>query len=164
MDIITLAQMKIRKDAFIKSSLLVSNMNKYGIYRDPKYTGIIDFLLFIEEGLPLPTGRWGNAIALALEINNYIAAEYLIENAKRLKLNTDYVVSELGGRNKWTLKDEYLYSQLTYDDDINDMEIGIDFESNALAKYIRDNKEANERLEKLLGITDEDKEIIHKTK
>ena len=116
MDKIHLAQLKIRKSAFIDSAELVSHMNTYAYSMNENDRKLVDFLAEHSEGLPLPSGRWGNAIALALEVNNYIAAEYLIENAERLKLDTNTVVSELGGVNPWSLKDEYLYSQLTFED------------------------------------------------
>ena len=78
--------MKIRKSAFIKAATLVTYMNKYSYYMDEKDRKNLDVFARISEGLPLPSGRWGNAIALALEINNYVAAEYLIDNADRLEL------------------------------------------------------------------------------
>ncbi len=68
--------------------------------------------------LLLPSGRYGNIIALALEANNYIVAKYLIENSNRLGLNTNIVASEKDKKTEWSLKDEYLYSQDTYKEEI----------------------------------------------
>lgn len=157
-----IAQLKIRKSAFIDSVDLVSHMNKYAYSMDEKERNLVDFLAKYSEGLPLPSGRRGNAIALALEVNNYVAAEYLIENAERLNLDTNTVVSELGGANRWSLKDEYLYSQLTFDDSVDVIR---DKKERAYQQYVEffdNNKEANKRLEKRLSVTDEDKKVVGK--
>lgn len=156
-----IAQLKIRQRAFINATNLVTYMNKYSYDMSEKNRKTLDFFTEYSEGLPLPSGRWGNVIALALEVNNYAAAEYLIENAERLKLRTDFVVSELGFKNPWSLKDEYLYSLLTYDDKI---ELKPDFYSDEEYKlYVENiirNKEAKDRLEKKLSITSEDKKVL----
>ena len=109
----------------------------------------------------MPSGRWGNPIALALEVNNYVAAEYLIENSDRFELDTDNVVSELGGKNPWSLKDEFLYSQLTYDEEILPILDGQTKEN--YQKYVDSiirNKLANERLKEKLLIPSEDKRNV----
>ena len=161
MESIQIAQLKIRRSAFINAANLVTYMNKYRYYMDEKDRKTIDFFTLISEGLPLPSGRWGNAIALALEVNNYVAAEYLIENAHRLELDTNTVVSELGGKNPWSLKDEYLYSQLTYEEEIMPIREGQTKENyQEYVDSITRNKLANERLEEKLSITSEDKKIL----
>lgn len=160
-----ISQLKIRKSAFINATNLVTYMNNYMYNVDEKDIETLDFFAEFSEGVPLPSGRWGNAIALALEINNYVAAEYLIENADRLKLDTDTVVSELGGKSAWSLKDEYLYSQLTYEGTIIPKREGqADDDYQKFVNSIVRNKLANERLEKRLSITSEDKKILNKQK
>ena len=161
MNNIQVSQLEIKKRAFIKAANLVTYMDKYRYYMDKNNRDIIDTFILISEGLPLPSGRWGNAIALALEVNNYVAAEYLIDNANRLKLDTNTVVSELGGKNPWSLKDEYLYSQLTYDDELLEKAKGQSEDNyKEYVNYITRNKEANERLEKKLSITEDDKKVL----
>lgn len=163
MENIKISQMEIRKSAFIKAATLVTCMNKYSYYIDEKDRKELDVFAQISEGLPLPSGRWGNAIALALEINNYNAAEYLIDNSDRLGLDTDTVVSELGYKNPWGLKDEYLFSQLTYEDEIMPIREGQTKENyQEYVDYFNRNKLANERLEKKFSITSEDKRILGK--
>ena len=161
MKIIQITQLKNRRSAFIKAATLVTYMNKYSYYMDEKDRKNLDVFARISEGLPLPSGRWGNAIALALEINNYVAAEYLIDNADRLELDTNTVVSEFGGKNAWSLKDEYLYSQLTYEEEIMPIREGQTKENyQEYVDSITRNKLANERLEEKLSITSEDKKIF----
>lgn len=160
-----IGQLKIRKTSFLRASSLITYMNKYSYYMEEKDREILDIFTEISDGLPLPSGRWGNAIALALEINNYIAAEYLIENADRLKLEKDFVVSELGGKNSWSLRDEYLFSQLIYEEEImskieQDNEDGYKM----YLEFALRNKAANERLEKRLSMTIEDKKVLNKSK
>lgn len=158
-----IAQLKIRRSAFINAANLVTYMNKYRYYMDEKDRETLDIFTHISEGLPLPSGRWGNAIALSLEVNNYVAAEYLIENADRLELDADTVVSELGYNNAWSLKDEYLYSQLTYEEIIMPKrEEQTDDDYQKYVDSIVRNKLANERLEKRLSITSEDKKVFNK--
>ena len=155
MENMRIAQLKLRKHAFTMAAELVNVMDEYG-YKMNDISGLrLESLAGISGGMPLPSGRWGNAIALALEINNYVAAEFLIENAEELNLDTNSVASELGGKNVWSLKEEYLYSQLTYE--------GID-DGLMLCKEdyqeMEKQKLANERLEKKLSITEEDKKVL----
>lgn len=156
-----IAQLKIRRNAFLNATNLVTYMNKYSYDMDEKHRKALDLFTEFSEGLPLPSGRWGNAIALALEINNYVAAEYLIENADRLKLKTDFVVSELGFENPWSLKEEYLFSLLTYDEEIaSKMDQDSDEEYKKYVENILRNKNAKERLEKILSIASKDKKVL----
>ena len=149
--------LKIRKTAFMNATNLINYMNKYLYYMKEEDLRAIETFAEFSDGLPLPSGRWGNAIALALEANNYLVAEYLIEHAEELKLQTNYIVSEYGYKNPWTLKDEYLFSQLTNDDTVRDKLDCQSFEEyNIYLQSVFRNKAANQRLEEKLCITQED--------
>lgn len=157
MDNFKIAQLKAGKYAFMKASALVTCMTKYSDYLDEKDRNNLDFFAQISEGLPLPSGRWGNAIALALEINNYVAAEYLIENSDRLGLDINTIVSEFGGKNPWSLKDEYLYSQLTNEVEIMPISDGQTKENyQEYVDSIIRNQLSNKRLGETLSITSEE--------
>ena len=163
MENMRITQLKIMRSAFITAANLVNYMNNYKYYMDEKDRKTLDVFTQISDGLPLPSGRWGNAIALALEVNNYVAAEYLIENSDRLRLDTDDIVNELGSKDFWSLEEEYLYSQLTYEEEIMPIRNGEKEED--YRKYVDSiirNKLANERLEEKLSITNEDKKILNK--
>ena len=133
--------LKIRKTAFMNATNLINYMNKYSYYMKEEDLRAIETFAEFSDGLPLPSGRWGNAI----------------EHAKELKLQTDYVVSEYGYKNPWTLKDEYLFSQLTNDDTVRDkLECQSFEEYNLYLQSVFRNKAANQRLEEKLCITQED--------
>ena len=158
-----IAQLKINRSAFINAAYLVTYMDKYSYYFTDEDKMAFDTYVYFSGGLPLPSGRWGNAIALALEVNNYVAAEYLIDNADRFELDTNTVASEIGDNCSLSLKDEYLYSQLTYKEEKIPIREGQSEEDYQIyvENFIK-NKNANERLEKKLSITNEDKKIINK--
>ena len=160
MEIMQIEQLKIRKLAFVKAANLVTYMNKYSYSMSENDREALDLFIKISEGLALPSGRYGNAIALALEINDYVVAEYLIENANRLRLDTNFVASELGFKNPWTLKEEYLFSQLTYDEDA--MLKRCQKKTKMYNRFVLRNIWANKRLEKELSVTIEDKKVLNK--
>lgn len=156
-----ITQLKIKRKSFIYASILVDAMNKYRFYMRDEDKNTIDVYATYSYGLPLPSGRWGNAIALALEVNNYYAAEYLIDNAERLELDTTTVVSELGFKNPWSLKEEFLYSTLTYENNIRPK---TDYETKeSYDNYVRSllrNNISYLGIEKRLNITEEDKKVL----
>ena len=110
-----LIQLKLSKKSYMDACRLVSVMEKYSYSLLESDEEQLRLYASISQGMPLPSGRWGNAIALALETNNYISANYLVEHSKELNLETDKVVSEFGGKNSWGLKDEFLFSLLTHE-------------------------------------------------
>ena len=106
-------ELEKRKNAYIKASSLVEFMRNYSNSLNEDERKKLEILAEVSNGLPLPSGRWGNAIALALELNDYTSALLLIQKSEELGLSTDKVVSEYGWKNTWNLKEEYLFSQLT---------------------------------------------------
>ena len=69
----------------------------------------------------------------------------------------------MGSKDFWSLEEEYLYSQLTYEEEIMPIRNGEKEED--YRKYVDSiirNKLANERLEEKLSITNEDKKILNK--
>ncbi len=160
-------QLKLSKRAYMKAVNLVKYMEKYSASLSYEDKEMLDTLASLSDGMPLPSGRWGNAIALALEINDYVSAKYLIENAEKLNLETNRVVSEFGGKNPWGLKDEFLFSLLTFepldDDLINEMKKNCSDEQIQKAiEYDNRQLEAIGSLEKQLSITSEEKKMIRK--
>ena len=156
-------ELLIKSNACLNSAFLTFYMSQYSHSMDECDRKGIDLYAKGDQTVALPIARWGNAIALALEINDYVVAEYLIENAERLELRTDFVASEFGYKNCMSLKEEYLYSQNTYkeepmskDDYANKKEY-----QEYIDEFMR-NKEANKRLEEKLNVTSKDKEKIKK--
>lgn len=158
-------QLELSKRAYMKAVNLVKAMERYSTSISDKDKDLLGSLASLSEGMPLPSGRWGNAIALALEINDYVSAEYLIKNAEEFNLEINRVVSELGGKNPWGLKDEFLFSLLTYNslnaDLINEMKkIYSEEEIQESIEYDNRQLEAIQKLEKQLEITSEEKQMI----
>lgn len=163
MDNITIRRLKTQKNAYIGAAEMYMIMQGYKFHSDDdnKRFSLEHYASFL-QGLPLPSGRWGNVIALALEFNNYTSAEYLIDNAERLGLVTKTVVSEFGGHNAWSLKDEYLYSLLTFEEEITpkeDLPVTEEEYQEYVAVELR-NKEACERLKEKLEVNQEDMNVI----
>lgn len=158
---INIAQLKLRKEAYLKAADLVEAMTEYAYTRTKNSRLLLELRAITSDGLPLPSGRWGNAIALALEINNYIAAEYLINNASALNLETETVVSELGNTNPWGIKDEYLFSLLTYDKDTRDQYPSeSDEDYRKYLYYDFANLTSSKSIEARFNITKEDKAML----
>ena len=160
---IKLLQLKIKKTAYIKACNLVRSMEDYSTNLTEETEKKLGLLAYSssEKGIPLPSGRYGNAIALAFEINDYVSAKYLIENAEELGLETNTVVSD----NPWGMKDEYLYSLLTFDQLTDEMIedyrkiLSNEMFDRLVANFSKQIKAASE-VEKMLVITDEDKKYF----
>ena len=147
-------QLKLREKAFIYSAYLTYYMDQYSSYMKEENQDALDYFAKFSTELPLPSGRWGNAIALALELHHYDVAEYLIEHADEFCLLTDSIVDELGVEKPWSLKDEYLYSQITYDPFIiSKKDYETEEEYSRYLDSIERNKEANQRLAKKFSIS-----------
>ena len=77
-------ELEKRKNAYIKASSLVEFMRNYSNSLDEDERKKLEILAEVSNGLPLPSGRWGNAIALALELNDYTSALLLIQKSEEL--------------------------------------------------------------------------------
>ena len=60
---------------------------------DPKEENYIKFMSSFYNWVPIPIGVKGNALALALEMQMFNAAHYLIEHSKELKMNVEGVIA-----------------------------------------------------------------------
>lgn len=69
----------------------------------------------VKVGMPLPSGRWGNALAVALEMQYYQGALLMIKNAEELEIDLEFVSSEYGGKNVWNAQQTYEISQLGFE-------------------------------------------------
>ncbi len=145
----SLTQAIIRKNAtiFEQSMDLAKSIERYElivsgykgktyikIYSEDKSKQLLHLLANMSEEVILPSGRKGNAIALALELHCYKAAAELIKYAKELNLTTDVVVFNEGEDN-WSLADQMLYSLLTKCDEPYESDAA-SFISNGLSEII----------------------------
>lgn len=157
----TIIQLRIKKQAYISAANLVNAMQEYSDNYDEKTKKILETHALFSDGMPLPSGRWGNAIALALEINDYVSALHLIENASKLELETDTIVSELGFNNPWGIKDEFLFSESTYEPYSISKESYSNEEDYKEYLLVEErNSNAFNQLREKLGITEEDENVL----
>ncbi len=102
--------MNNKKKAIIEMSSLIDALNKYN-------SGVIDKRSFLNivntynNYYPLPSGKWGNKIALALELNYYIAAVSLLKDNNSEKC--DNIACDYDGSNPVNIDDVLLLSSLT---------------------------------------------------
>lgn len=161
MNRIVIAQLENSRLAFSNAAKLIHYMEKYSFSLSVNANKHLDYYAKTSAGLPLPSGKWGNAIALALEFNNYEVAEYLIENAERFNLDTKSVASDFGGKNRCSLKDMYLFSRLSYDDKLLPNIVGLSKKDyKKYVEFFSRNREANKRLEDKLVVSEEDKSTL----
>ena len=146
-------ELEKRKNAFIKASSLVEFMRNYSNSLDENERKKLEILAEVSNGLPLPSGRWGNAIALALELNDYTSALLLIQKSEELKLSTDIVVSEYGFKNPWNLKEEYLFSQLTISGEPIPKAFFKDYEYERYRYFYNKNIDSNYEIAKMLELS-----------
>jgi hypothetical protein len=163
---ISIEQLKANKGAFMKTVYLTFAMEKYEKTLNEADKLEVEMYARISNGMPLPSGRWGNSIALALETNHYICAEYLINNSQKSNLETLTVVSDLGGKESLSLRDEYLFSLLTFDleevtERIKDLSNRFPEDRDKYMAYLKETKKAIQSIEKKLNITQEDKILIN---
>jgi len=152
-----IVQLRMQRDAFRRAAILTYSIIEYSHNPSEINASALLCLSNITKSIPLPSGRWGNVLALALELNEYIAAKLLFEERKQLELNTDLMVTDANGHNAWNLYDEYLFSQLTY----NKKDISIDGHIHFIKDdYYEKNAKANEELAHLLHITDKDIDLV----
>ena len=154
-----LSELKQRRFGFVRAAHLVTLMEDYLYMPNDKSLKSLELGARNSMDVLLPFGGWGNAIALALETNNYVVAEYLINNANRLELKTEYISHE--GTEYRTLRDEYINSQLTfYETEPTETTVGVDPKLKQYFDAVRSNIRANEKLSVSLGITPKEKEDV----
>ena len=90
-------------------------MTNYQNDKSEKNKNILDLAIEYSSGMPLPSGRWGNSLAVALEMRLYDGAKYIIENAEKFDIDLNRVSSDLGGDNPWSAEDVYKLSILKFD-------------------------------------------------
>lgn len=68
-----------------------------------------------KSGMPLPSGRWGNPLAVALEMRFHKGISFMIQHAKDLEIDLNFVSSEYGGGNIWNVEQAFAVSQLGFE-------------------------------------------------
>ena len=99
-------------DAFAE---LVHIYKRYDIGKESKETLLNYVSIFNRGGMPLPSGRWGDPLAIAFEMHAYVSALVLIEKADELNIDLNRISSELGGENPWNAAATFLLSLTSFD-------------------------------------------------
>ena len=64
--------------------------------------------------LLLPSGRYGNALAVAFEMQMYISALFILQNAQELNIDLD-IVSYTDYKDVWSAKEAFAFSLKVFD-------------------------------------------------
>lgn len=75
---------------------------------------VIKYFEIAQTSMPLPSGRYGNSLAVALEMQEYKGALYMIQNADELGINLESV-SSVYGENVWSAQQTFEFSQVGFE-------------------------------------------------
>lgn len=112
MDSYTVIQLEKNRTAYSHFGNLYNALNDFSYNQDTETTNQLSAIIQGSQvGMPLPSGRYGNALAVALEMQFYQGALFMIKNAEKLGINLSSVSSEYGGRNIWDLQTAFEFSK-----------------------------------------------------
>ena len=102
-----------QRRAYSHFSALCNALNDFSQDENEKTTkNLKGIVKAFEGGMPLPSGRYGNSLAVALEMQQYQCADFMIKNAQELGIDLESVSSEYGGKNVWNAERTFEFSQL----------------------------------------------------
>jgi len=108
----TVIQLEKHRTAYSHFAILYNALNDFSYNQDTETTNQLSAITQLSQvGMPLPSGRYGNALAVALEMQFYQGALFMIKNAEELGINLASVSSEYGGRNVWDLPTTFEFSK-----------------------------------------------------
>ena len=94
---------------------LHQTLTKYAIHPNEQDTKALkDIVTSIPGSLPLPSGRVGNTLAFALEVQEYTAALFIINHAQELHIDLTSISSTKDGKNIFNAKETFNLSQLGF--------------------------------------------------
>ena len=108
-------ELKLRRDAFIFASSLCDMMDKYENKELTDDEFLFNIRAFAPLPMPLPSKRFGNVLALALELQKYDIAELIFDNAEELNLDLDSIIFPIDDASEWSLGEVVAYSELGFD-------------------------------------------------
>lgn len=142
--------MEARKHAYVNFNLLCDKLDYYGFEQSEKNEADLFSVVSAtcHEGFPLPSGRWGNALAVAMEMHMYVGALYLIQNAEQLEIDLDIVSSQYDGADCQNAQQVFELSKSYFDD----QKIGEDDE--VYREYPNDRQYHNDNVDAFLAVTE----------
>ena len=108
-------ELKLRRDAFIFASSFCEIMDKYDNKELTDDEFLFNIRAFVPLPMPLPSKRFGNILALALELQKYDIAELIFDNAEDLGLDLDSIIIPMDEASEWSLGEVVAYSELGFD-------------------------------------------------
>lgn len=81
---------------------------------------LINYLSIWNQGLPLPSGRYGSSLAVALEMHNYPSALLMIQHATEWDIDLERVSSELGGSDIMSAKECFDLSLSYFENELDE--------------------------------------------
>lgn len=116
-------ELKLRRDAFIFASSFCEIMDKYDNKELTDDEFLFNIRAFVPLPMPLPSKRFGNILALALELQKYDIAELIFDNAEDLGLDLDSIILPMDEASEWSLGEVVAYSELGFDKTNTDKKI-----------------------------------------
>lgn len=88
------------REIFINFYRLCSILNEFEIDNSSDNAQkLIDFVASIGPLMPLPSGSFGNSLAVALEMRFYNGALFMIKNLKTFKIDLNFIANKINNRN-----------------------------------------------------------------
>ena len=84
-----------RKELFEDLAHVVIALENYEKEQTEKNKLKLDLYLLTKDTMLLPSGKWGNLLALALEMHKFKSANYILENREKFQISLDYIAFEL---------------------------------------------------------------------
>lgn len=84
------------------------------------YLSVVNQRLPLPKGLPLPSGRYGSSLAVALEMHNYPSALLIIQHATEWNIDLERVSSKLDGSDIMSVKECFDFSLSYFENELDE--------------------------------------------
>lgn len=102
--------------AYSNFSVLYNALNDFSLDENEETTKNLKVIAGMSKGgMPLPSSRYGNSLAVALEMQLYKGALFMIKNADDLEIDLESISSEYGMKNVWSAQQTFEFSQLGFE-------------------------------------------------
>jgi len=102
-------------ESFKEFATLYNYLYKFNCNLDEKSAEELSNYLVVVDKLPLPSGRWGNALGVAIEMELFPAALFIMQNAEKLGINLDIVSTTIEGEEPLSLSELFLSTFVKFD-------------------------------------------------
>ncbi len=103
------------RESFRDFVVLYEALEKYATKDDKQaQLDLMNIIHILSDRFPLPSGRYGNALAVALEMQMYKGALFMIENKDALNINLDVVAYNTSKKEVLDVNDIFELSQIDF--------------------------------------------------